>query len=576
MTGDGRATLRSRSWWDTGDLDLIGHRSQFRMQGYPEESFVGRPIIGILNSWSEVAGCNAHLRDLAEHVKRGVLRAGGFPVEVPVISLGEPIIKPTAMLYRNLMAMAVEELIRGNPLDGVVLLASCDKTIPASLMGAASVDVPALMVTGGPMLSGRFRNEHVGACTDCWRLHDELRADRITRADWDEFEAGMCRSDGHCSPMGTASTMACLTEALGMAPGGSAAIPAVDARRRMVAERAGMQILDLVAAGTRPSDIMTRAAFENAIRALHAIGGSTNAVIHLVAIAGRLGVDLPLDLFDELAASTPLLANIKPSGSYLMEDFFYAGGLPAVLAQISDLLHLDARTVTGQTVGDAIRGARIVNDDVIRHRAAALHEGGSLAILRGNLCPDGAVLKVSAASERLLQHEGRAVVFPDVNELHATIDDPALDIGPDDILVLQNGGPVGAPGMPELGHLPMPSYLLRRGVTDMVRISDARMSGTGFGTVVLHVAPESAIGGPLALVRTGDRIRLDTAGRRLDLLVDDGELAARRGSWAPRPSGDTRGYRGLYVRTVQQADRGCDLDFLVGQSAPVRAGITHG
>jgi L-arabonate dehydrase len=576
MTGDGRATLRSRSWWETGDLDLIGHRSQFRMQGFPEEAYVGRPIIGILNSWSEVAGCNAHLRDLAEHVKRGVLRAGGFPVEVPVISLGEPIIKPTAMLYRNLMAMAVEELIRGNPLDGVVLLASCDKTIPASLMGAASVDVPALMVTGGPMLSGRFRNEHVGACTDCWRLHDELRADRITRADWEEFEAGMCRSDGHCSPMGTASTMACLTEALGMAPSGSAAIPAVDARRRQVAERAGIQILDLVAAGTRPSDIMTRDAFENAIRTLHAIGGSTNAVIHLVAIAGRLGVDLPLDLFDELAASTPLLANIKPSGSYLMEDFFYAGGLPAVLAQISDLLHLDAGTVTGQSMGEAIRHARIVNDDVIRHRASALHEGGSLAILRGSLCPDGAVLKVSAASERLLQHEGRAVVFPNVNELHATIDDPALDIQPDDVLVLQNGGPVGAPGMPELGHLPMPSYLLRRGVTDMVRISDARMSGTGFGTVVLHVAPESAVGGPLALVRTGDRIRLDTARRRLDLLVDDAELAARRASWAPSPSSDTRGYRGLYVRTVQQADHGCDLDFLVGQSAPVRAGITHG
>jgi dihydroxy-acid dehydratase len=576
MAGDARATLRSGSWWDTGDLDLIGHRSQFRMQGFPEEAYVGRPIIGILNSWSEVAGCNAHLRDLAEHVKRGVLRAGGFPVEVPVISLGEPIIKPTAMLYRNLMAMAVEELIRGNPLDGVVLLASCDKTIPASLMGAASVDVPALMVTGGPMLSGRFRNEHVGACTDCWRLHDELRADRITRADWDEFEAGMCRSDGHCSPMGTASTMACLTEALGMAPSGSAAIPAVDARRRQVAERAGIQILDLVAAGTRPSDIMTRDAFENAIRTLHAIGGSTNAVIHLVAIAGRLGVDLPLDLFDELAASTPLLANVKPSGSYLMEDFFYAGGLPAVLAQITELLHLDARTVTGQTVGEAVRNARIVNDDVIRHRASALHESGSLAILRGSLCPDGAVLKVSAASEHLLQHEGRAVVFPNVNELHASIDDPSLDIQPDDVLVLQNGGPVGAPGMPELGHLPMPSYLLRRGVTDMVRISDARMSGTGFGTVVLHVAPESAVGGPLALVRTGDRIRLDTAGRRLDLLVDDVELAARRSSWTPAASVDTRGYRGLYVRTVQQANRGCDLDFLVGQSAPVRAGITHG
>jgi dihydroxy-acid dehydratase len=547
------------------------------MQGYPEESFTGRPVIGILNSWSEVAGCNAHLRDLAEHVKRGVLRAGGFPVEVPVISLGEPIIKPTAMLYRNLMAMAVEELIRGNPLDGVVLLAGCDKTIPAALMGAASVDVPALMVTGGPMLSGRFRNEHVGACTDCWRLHDELRAERITQADWDEFEAGMCRSDGHCSPMGTASTMACLTEALGMAPSGSAAIPAVDSRRRHVAERAGSQIIDLVAAGTRPSDIMTRDAFENAIRTLHAIGGSTNAVIHLLAIAGRLeGVDVPLDLFDDLAASTPLLANVKPSGAYLMEDFYYAGGLPAVHAQIADLLHGDALTVSGRTLGEAVAGSRIVNDDVIRPRERPLLSGGSLAILRGSVCPDGAVLKVSAASPGLLQHEGRAVVFGGVDELHATIDDPALDIHPDDVLVLQNGGPVGAPGMPEYGHLPMPSYLLRQGVTDMVRISDARMSGTGFGTVILHVAPESAIGGPLALIRTGDRIRLDTAGRRLDVMIGDAELAERRRAWVPRPYHDTRGYRGLYQRTVMQANEGCDLDFLVGRSAPVRAGITHG
>jgi L-arabonate dehydrase len=573
---DDRRPLRSQSWWDAGPLDLIGHRSQFRMQGFPEEAFTGRPVIGILNSWSEVAGCNAHLRELADHVKRGVLRAGGFPVEVPVISLGEPIIKPTAMLYRNLMAMAVEELIRGNPLDGVVLLASCDKTVPAALMGAASVDVPALMVTGGPMLSGRFRNEDVGACTDCWRLHDEVRGGRMSQADWDEFESGMCRSFGHCSPMGTASTMACMTEALGMAPSGSAAIPAVDSRRGHVAERAGVQIVDLVAAGTRPSDIMTRDAFENAIRTLHAIGGSTNAVIHLMAIAGRLGVDVPLELFDDLAASTPLLVNIKPSGAYLMEDFYYAGGLPAVHAQLADLLHLDALTVTGRTIGEAIEGAKIVNDDVIRPRELPLLTGGSLAILRGNVCPDGAVLKVSAASSRLLQHEGRAVVFHGVDELHATIDDPALDIQPDDVLVLQNGGPVGAPGMPEYGHLPMPSYLLKRGVTDMVRISDARMSGTGFGTVVLHITPESAIGGTLALIETGDRIRLDTAGRRLDVLVADEELADRRRAWVQPPLHDTRGYRGLYLRTVMQANHGCDLDFLVGKSAPVRAGITHG
>jgi L-arabonate dehydrase len=361
-----------------------------------------------------------------------------------------------------------------------------------------------------------------------------------------------------------------------MAPSGSAAIPAVDSRRGHVAERAGSQIMDLVAAGTRPSDIMTRGAFENAIRTLHAIGGSTNAVIHLMAIAGRLGVDVPIDLFDELAATTPLLVNIKPSGTYLMEDFYYAGGLPAVHAQIADLLHLDALTVSGGSIGEAVQSARIVNDDVIRPRERPLLSGGSLAILRGSLCPDGAVLKVSAASSRLLQHEGRAVVFGGVDQLHATIDDPALDIQPDDVLVLQNGGPVGAPGMPEYGHLPMPSYLLRQGVTDMVRISDARMSGTGFGTVVLHVTPESAIGGPLALVRTGDRIRLDTAGRRLDLHVGGEELADRRRAWAPPPPRDVRGYRGLYQRTVMQANLGCDLDFLVGRSAPVRAGITHG
>jgi dihydroxy-acid dehydratase len=376
--------------------------------------------------------------------------------------------------------------------------------------------------------------------------------------------------------MGTASTMACVTEALGMAPSGSAAIPAVDSRRRHVAERAGAQIIDLVRAGTRPSDIMTRDAFENAIRTLHAIGGSTNAVIHLVALAGRLGLDLPLDLFDELAADTPYLLNVKPSGAYLMEDFFYAGGLPAVQAQIADLLHLDARTVTGRTVGEGLRNAAIVNDDVIRTRQQPLGSGGSLAILRGNLCPDGAVLKISAATPALLQHEGRAVVFPNAEELHRTIDDPSLDIGPDDVLVLQNGGPVGGPGMPEFGHLPIPDYLLRRGVTDMVRISDARMSGTGFGTVVLHISPESAVGGPLALVRTGDRIRLDTAGRRLDLLVDEAELAARSEAWTPAEPRHIRGYRGLYLRTVLQANEGCDLDFLVGGSEPVRPGVTHG
>jgi dihydroxy-acid dehydratase len=572
----GNDALRSKAWFEAGDLDGLGHRSTFRMQGFPEESFTGRPVIGILNSWSEVVGCNGHLRELADHVKRGVLQAGGFPVEVPVISLGEPVMKPTTMLYRNLMAMAVEELIRANPLDGVVLLAGCDKTVPASLMGAASVDIPAILVTGGPMLNGHWRTEEIGACTDCWRLHDELRAERIGRDDWRQIELGMCRSVGHCSPMGTASTMACVSEALGIAPGGSAAIPAVDSRRRQVAERAGGRIVDLVHTGTRPSDILTRHAFENAIRTLHVVGGSTNAVIHLIALAGRVGVELPLDLFDELSLDTPLLVDLKPAGRHLMEDFFYAGGLPAVLAQIRDLLHLDARTVDGQTIGDALDGATIIDEEVIRIREHPLRKGESLVILRGNLCPDGAVLKRAAATERLLQHEGRAVVFRSVAELHDTIDDPALDIRADDVLVLQNGGPVGAPGMPESGHLPIPARLLREGVTDMVRISDARMSGTGFGTVVLHIAPESAIGGPLALVRTGDRIRLDTTARRLDLLVSDGELAARRAAWSPRPPIDGRGYRSLYERSVLQADRGCDLDFLVGGAPAEGPGRTHG
>jgi dihydroxy-acid dehydratase len=567
---------RSQAWFDAGDLDGLGHRSTFRMQGFPEESFTGRPVIGILDSWSEVVGCNGHLRDLAEHVRRGILRAGGFPVEIPVISLGEPIMKPTTMLYRNLMAMAVEELIRANPLDGVVLLTGCDKTTPAALMGAASVNVPAILVTGGPMLNGHWRTEEIGACTDCWRLHDELRAERIDRNDWRQIELGMCRSVGHCSPMGTASTMGCVTEALGMSPSGSAAIPAVDARRRQVAERAGVRIVGLATEGIRPSDIMTRDAFEYAIRTLHLIGGSTNAVIHLLAIAGRVGVDLPLDLFDTLSVDTPLLVDVKPSGQYLMEDFFYAGGLPAALSRIRDLLHADAMTVDGRTIGECLDEVGFVDDRVIRPRERPLRDGSSLVVLRGNLCPNGAVLKRAAASEELLQHEGRAVVFHSVAELLDTIDDASLGITPDDVLVLQNGGPVGAPGMPESGHLPIPTRLLREGVRDMVRISDARMSGTGFGTVVLHIAPESAVGGPLALVRTGDRIRLDTAGRRLDLLVDEDELAARRDAWSPPARRDTRGYRALYERTVMQADRGCDLDFLVGGSPAEGPGRTHG
>lgn len=567
--------LRSQSWFAAKGLDGLGHRSAFRMQGYDPESFVGRPLVGIINSWSEAVGCNAHLRDLAEHVKRGVLTAGGFPVELPVMSLGEPLMKPTTMLYRNLMSMAVEELISANPLDAVVLLAGCDKTVPASLMGAASADVPAILVTGGPMMNGRWRREDVGACTDCWRLHDELRAGRITDQDWLDIEDGMCRSVGHCSPMGTASTMGCLGEALGMSLPGGAAIPAVDARRGRLAERSGARAVALATDDLRPSAVMSPAAFDNAIRVLHAVGGSTNAVIHLIAIAGRLGIRLPLERFDELSSSTPLLVNLKPSGEFLMEDFFHAGGVPAVMAEIADLLALDERTVAGQTLGAQIGSVRTIDDRVIRHREDPLRTQGSLAVLRGNLCPDGAVLKVAAASPSLLQHEGRAVVFHGPADIHARIDDPSLEINPNDILVMQSGGPVGAPGMPETGHLPIPTRLLHAGVSDMVRISDARMSGTGFGTVVLHVSPESAVGGLLGLVETGDRIRLDTAGRRLDLLVAEDVLAERRRrattSLAPRE----RGYLGLYRRTVLQAHLGCDMDFLVGGSPVHDVGRTH-
>lgn len=572
---DPKPRLRSQTWFEAGALDGLGHRSAFRMQGFAPEAFLGRPLVGIINSWSEAVGCNAHLRDLADHVKRGVLIAGGFPVEMPVMSLGEPLMKPTTMLYRNLMSMAVEELISANPLDAVVLLAGCDKTVPAALMGAASADVPAILVTGGPMVNGRWRTEDIGACTDCWRLHDELRAQRITTQDWLDIEDGMCRSVGHCSPMGTASTMGCMSEALGMSLPGAAAIPAVDARRGRLAERSGARAVALALDDVRPSDIMSPAAFDNAIRILHAIGGSTNAVIHLIAIAGRLNIRLPLDRFDELFAATPLLVNLKPSGEFLMEDFFHAGGVPAVMTQIPDLLDLDAPTVAGRTLGDQIRVARIVDDRVIRPRDQPLRDGGSLVVLRGNLCPNGAVLKVSAASTSLLQHEGRAVVFNGSEDLHARIDDPNLEIAADDILVMQAGGPVGAPGMPESGHLPIPTRLLRDGVSDMVRISDARMSGTGSGTVILHVSPESSVGGVLGLVETGDRIRLDTAGRRLDLLVDERVLADRRLRWEG-PTGPTeRGYRGLYQRTVMQADMGCDLDFLVGGSPARAVGRTH-
>jgi dihydroxy-acid dehydratase len=569
--------MRSAGWFERRDLDGFLHRSWLKASGVGEETFRGRPVIGICNTWSELVNCNVHLRDLAEAVKRGVLQAGGFPREFPVMSLGEALMKPTTMLYRNLMAMDVEESLRAYPLDGVVLLTGCDKTNPAAIMGACSADIPAIVVSGGPMLNGRWRGESLGSCSDCWRYHEELRAGRIGEREFAELENAISRSHGHCMVMGTASTMACLTEALGLALPGSAAIPAADSRRSHDAEAAGRQIVELVRLGLRPSDIVTRGALENAIRTLHAISGSTNAIIHLIAYAGRLGIDLPLALFDELCATTPWLVDLKPAGSRLMEDFYYAGGLPAVLEQLRDLLHLDALTVTGSTLGANLDAAAtdIVDPSVIRRRAEPLDAGGSLAVLGGNLCPDGAVMKISAAEPRLLEHEGRAVVFEDIHDLAQRADDPDLDVDADSIMVLRNAGPVGAPGMPEWGQLPIPAKLLQAGVTDLVRISDARMSGTSYGAVVLHVAPESAVGGPLALVRSGDRIRLSVSARRLDMLVSEEELARRRSAWQPAARGDERGYRALYREHVLQANEGCDLDFLRGRSSVVTETVTY-
>jgi dihydroxy-acid dehydratase len=568
--------LRSRNWFGRQDLDGFVHRSWIKAEGFSEHMFDGRPVIGIGNSWSELTNCNSHLRLLADAVKRGVLSAGGFPLEFPTISLGEILMKPTTMLFRNLMAMDVEECIRAYPLDAVVLLSGCDKTTPAMLMGAASADVPAIMVTGGPMLRGRWRKEDLGSGTDNWRLWAERRAGQLSDEDWAEAESCMSRSNGHCMVMGTASTMASMVEALGMTLPGNAAIPAVDSRRYAMAELAGRRAVEMAkAGGPKPSEILTKESFDNAIRADMAIGGSTNAIIHLVAIAGRAGVPLPLTRFDELSRTTPLLANVRPSGKHLMEDFFYAGGLPVVLKELLPLLHGDALTVNGQTLAENVRGAVCYDEDVIRPLAMPLAQEGGTVILTGNLCPGGAVLKQSAASAHLLTHRGRAVVFEDHTDIHKRIDDPNVAIDETSILVLKNVGPRGAPGMPEWGAAPIPARLLKKGVKDMVRISDARMSGTSYGTVVLHVAPESAVGGPLALVQDGDEIELDVPNRKLTLRVSDEELAKRRAAWKPRAPHYERGYGRLFLDHVLQANEGCDFDFLRGKT-PVRAEDTAG
>ena len=559
--------LRSQEWFGRKDRDGFLYRSWMKNQGWPHDLFDGRPVIGICNTWSELTPCNAHFRELAEFVKRGVWEAGGFPLEFPVMSLGETQLRPTAMLFRNLASMDVEESIRGNPIDGVVLLMGCDKTTPSLLMGAASCNLPTIGLSGGPMLSGKFRGRDLGSGTGLWQMTDQLRAGEMKLEEYFEAESCMHRSKGHCMTMGTASTMASMVEALGMSLPGNAAIPAVDARRNTLAQMTGRRIVEMVHSQLCMSQILTRQAFENAILANAAIGGSTNAVIHLIAIAGRVGVPLVLNDFDQLGSPLPCLVDIQPSGKYLMEDFFYAGGLPVVLRELGEagVLRRDALTVSGETIWQNVTAAPCWNRDVIRTFAKPFKPSAGIAVLRGNLAPDGAVIKPSAASPHLLQHRGRAVAFESIEEFHARINDEALDIDETSIMVLKNCGPIGYPGMAEVGNMLLPPKLLRRGITDMVRISDARMSGTAYGTVVLHISPEAAAGGPLSLVRSGDIITLDVPKRLLHLEVDDAELADRRAKWTPPPLPD-RGWVRLYAEHVLQADKGADLDFLVGGS----------
>jgi L-arabonate dehydrase len=559
--------LRSQGWFGGKSRDAMMHRSWMKNQGMPSDSFDGRPVIGICNTWSELTPCNAHFRQIAERVRRGVLEAGGMPVEFPVMSLGESNLRPTAMLFRNLASMDVEESIRGNPVDGVVLLVGCDKTTPALLMGTASCDVPAIAVSGGPMLNGRYRGQLVGSGTDVWRFAEAVKAGQMSVDAFLEVESCMSRSAGHCMTMGTASTMACMVEALGIGLPGNAAIPAVDSRRYALAQLAGRRIVEMVNEDLVMSKVLTRQSFENAIRVNAAIGGSTNAVIHLLAVAGRLGVELTLEDWDRLGRGVPTIVDLMPSGRFLMEEFYYAGGLPVVMRALGEagLLHRDAPSVTGRTIWDAVAGAENFDPAVIRPLSDALTKEGGIVVLGGNLVPNGAVLKPSAATPALMQHRGRAVVFETIEHYRERIADPALDIDESCVMVLKNCGPRGYPGMAEVGNMGLPPKLLRKGITDMVRVSDARMSGTAYGTVVLHAAPEAAVGGPLALVRDGDTIELDVKGRRLSLEVDEAELAQRRANWSPPPAAMQSGYQKLYIDHVLQADRGCDLDFLVGK-----------
>jgi dihydroxy-acid dehydratase len=564
--------LRSHRWYGARDMRSFGHRSRTAQMGFHRSDYAGKPVIAIVNTWSDINPCHSHFKQRVEEVKRGIWQAGGFPVEMPAISLSEPFQKPTTMLYRNLLAMECEELLRSYPADGCVLMGGCDKTTPALIMGAISMNLPAIFMPAGPMLRGDYQGQYLGSGSDTWKYWAELRAGNITEQDWQNVEDGIARSPGHCMTMGTASTMTSAVEVLGLTLPGAASIPAPDSRHAQMATLTGKRSVDMVWEDLKPSDILTAASFDNAVTAVLGLGGSTNAIVHLIAMARRAGVALDLARFDELARRTPVIANVRPGGKYLMEDFFYAGGVRAFLTQLGDLVDFAQQTVNGRCLGDNVEGAKVWNDDVIRPRGNPLLTSGGLAVLTGNLAPAGAVIKPAAMEPHLRRHTGPAVVFTDYNDMAARIDDPALPVTKDSVIVLQSAGPQGAPGMPEWGQLPIPQKLLKEGVRDMVRISDARMSGTSYGACVLHVTPESHVGGPLALVRDGDQVALDLDARRIDLLVSEEELAHRRAAWeAPAPK-FTRGYGVLYLKHVGQADTGCDFDFLETERAQAPQG----
>jgi len=567
--------LRSHRWYGVKDLRAFGHRSRTAQMGYNREDYAGKPVIAIINTWSDINPCHTHFKVRVEEVKRGIWQAGGFPVELPAMSLSEPIQKPTTMLYRNFLAMEAEELLRSHPIDGVVLMGGCDKTTPALVMGALSMNLPAIYMPAGPMLNGRWRGQTLGSGSDTWKYWDELRAGNITEQDWQEIEDGIARSPGTCMTMGTAATMMSLAEALGLTLPGASSIPAPDSNHAKMATATGKRIVEMVWEDLKPRDILSAASFDNAIVTLMTMGGSTNAIIHLVAMAGRAGIELPLERYNEISSKTPVLANIRPSGKqYLMEDFYYAGGLRALLCEVKDLLALNCLTVNGKTLGENLNGAQIHNDDVIRRRDNPLKGVGGIVVLRGNLAPEGAVIKVSAASPELLKHTGRAVVFEDYNDMAARIDRDDLDVDASCVLVLKNAGPQGGPGMPEWGMLPVPKKLVKQGVRDMVRVSDARMSGTSYGTCVLHVTPESYVGGPLALVRSGDLIELDAQQRSINLKISDAEMAKRRAAWKEPSRKFERGYGVIFTRHIKQASQGCDFDFLEG-TAPTSEPEIH-